>query len=157
VVVAIVNMTSDRFDLAAGDCVWSMANEVFEAEGGIHELNDESVNTIFGNIGKVPKDPKWGEGPPLEQKEKNVLKERLQVLAQYVDLMLRYHDVLSKDKFDLGCADVIEHSIVMEDERPVHQRQFRVPFAHEEVLYEYVDKLLKPGAIEVSRRVTLSC
>jgi hypothetical protein len=65
--------------------------------------------------------------------------------------MLRYHDVLSKDKFDLGCADVIKHSIVMEDERPVHQRQFRVPFAHEEVLYEYVDKLLKSGAMEVSR------
>jgi hypothetical protein len=46
----------------------------------------------------------------------------MQVLAeerwrqQYVDLMLRYHDVLSKDKFDFGCAYVIEHSIVMEDE-----------------------------------------
>jgi hypothetical protein len=134
VVVAIVNMTSDRFDLVAGDCVGSMANSVFAADGGIHELNDKSVNTIFGNIGKVLKDPKWGKGPPLEQKEKKVLKERLQVLAeepwrqQYVDLMLRYHDVLSKDKFDLGCADVIEHSIVMEDERPVYQRQFGVPF-----------------------------
>jgi hypothetical protein len=108
VVVAIVNMTSDRFDLVAGDCVASMANAVFEAEGGIHELNDESVNTIFSNIGKVPKDPKWGEGPSLEQKEKKVLNELLQVLAeepwrqQYVDLMLRYHDVLSKDKFDFG-------------------------------------------------------
>jgi hypothetical protein len=38
----------------------------------------------------------------------------------------------------------------MEDEQPVHQRQFRVLFAHEEVLYEYVNKLLKSGAIEVS-------
>jgi hypothetical protein len=64
--------------------------------------------------------------------------------------MLRYHNVCSKDKFDLGCTDVIEHSIVMEDERPVFQRQFRVPFAHEEVLYEYVNKLLKSGVIEVS-------
>jgi hypothetical protein len=86
-----------------------------------------------------------------------VLKERLQVLAeepwrqQYIDLMLRYHNVCSKDKFDLGCADVVEHSIVMEDERPVHQRPFREPFAHEEVLYKYVDKLLKSGAIELSR------
>jgi hypothetical protein len=40
VVVAIVNMTSDRFDLVAGDCVGSMANAMFEADGGIHELND---------------------------------------------------------------------------------------------------------------------
>jgi hypothetical protein len=66
VVVAIVNMTSDRFDLVAGDCVGAMSNSVFEADGGIHKLNDESVNTIFGNIGKVPDDPKWGEGQPLE-------------------------------------------------------------------------------------------
>jgi hypothetical protein len=82
VVVAIVNMTSDRFDLVSGDCVGAMSNSVFEADGGIHKLNDESVNTIFGNIGKVPEDPKWGEGPPLEPKEKKVLKERLQVLAE---------------------------------------------------------------------------
>jgi hypothetical protein len=134
-----------------------MSNSVFKADGGIYKLNDESVNTIFGNIGKVPEDPKWGEGPPLKQKEKKVLKEQLQVLGeepwrqQYIDLMLRYHDICSKDKFNLDCADVIEHSIVMEEERPVHQRQFRVPFAHEEVLYEYVDKLLKSGAIEFSR------
>jgi hypothetical protein len=156
VVVAIVNMTSDRFDLVSGDCVGAMSNSVFEADGGIHKLYDESVNTIFGNIGKVPDDLKWGEGPPIKPKEKKVLKEQLQVLEeepcrqQYLNLMFRYHDVCSKDKFDLGCADVIEYSIVMEDERPVHQRQFRVPFAHEEVLYEYVDKLLKSGAIEVS-------
>jgi hypothetical protein len=157
VVVAIVNMTNDRFDLVLGDCVGAMSNSVFKADGGIYKLNDESVNTIFGNIGKVPEDPKWGEGPPLKQKEKKVLKEQLQVLGeepwrqQYIDLMLRYHDICSKDKFNLDCADVIEHSIVMEEERPVHQRQFRVPFAHEEVLYEYVDKLLKSGAIEFSR------
>jgi hypothetical protein len=86
------------------------------------------VNTIFGNIGKEPADPKWGAGPPIKPKEKKVLKERLQVLEeepwrqQYINLMLRYHAVCSNDKFDLGCADVIEHSIVMEDKRPVHQR-----------------------------------
>jgi hypothetical protein len=59
----------------AGDCVGAMSNSVFEADGGIHKLNDESVNTILGNIGKVPDDPKRGKGPPLEQKEKKVLKE----------------------------------------------------------------------------------
>jgi hypothetical protein len=36
------------------------------------------------------------------------------------------------------CADMIKHSIVMEDKRPVHQ-------------YKYVDKLLESGAIEISR------
>jgi hypothetical protein len=63
-------MTSDRFDLVSGDCVGAMSYSVFEADGGIHKLNYELVNTIFGNIGKVPEDPKWGKGPPLEPKEK---------------------------------------------------------------------------------------
>jgi hypothetical protein len=58
VVVAIVNMTSGRFDLVSGDCVGAMSNSVFEAEGGIHKLNDESVNTLFGIIGKLPEDTK---------------------------------------------------------------------------------------------------
>jgi hypothetical protein len=114
VVVAIVNMTSDRFDLVSGDCVGAMSNAVLEADGGIHKLNDESVNTIFWQHWEsATDDPKWGKGPPLEPKEKKVLKERLQVLEeepwrqQYLDLMLRYHNVLSKDKFDLGCADEI--------------------------------------------------
>jgi hypothetical protein len=68
-----------------------MSNAVLEADGGIHKLNDETVNTIFGNM--------WGAVPPIDPKEKKVLKERLQVLTeepwrqQYIDLMLRYHDV----------------------------------------------------------------
>jgi hypothetical protein len=57
-------------------------NSVFEADGGFYKLNDDSVNTIFGNIGKVPEDPKWGEGPPIKPKEKKVLKEQLQVLVE---------------------------------------------------------------------------
>jgi hypothetical protein len=106
VVVAIVNMNNDKFELVSGDCVGSMSNSVFEEDGGIYKLNDESVNTIFDNISNVPEDPKWGEGPPIEPKEKKVLKERLIVLKeepwrqQYINLMLRYHNVCSKDKFD---------------------------------------------------------
>jgi transposase InsO family protein/ribonuclease HI len=59
--------------------------------------------------------------------------------------------VCSKDKFDLGFTDVIKHSIRMKNDVPLHSRQFRVPFEHEKMLHEYVDELLKKGAIEVSR------
>jgi hypothetical protein len=53
VVVAIVNMINDKFELVLGDCVGSMSNSVFEADGGIYKLNDGSVNTVFGNIGSA--------------------------------------------------------------------------------------------------------
>ena len=48
----------------------------------------------------------------------------------------------SRSKFDLGFSNMIEHKIVMRDNEPVHARQFRVPFAHEEVLHGYIKELL---------------
>jgi hypothetical protein len=65
---------------------------------------------------------------------------------------MQYHDVISKDKFDLGRALVIKHKIKMRDGQPLHARQFRIPFAHEETIFDYVDELLRRGAIEVSLR-----
>jgi hypothetical protein len=64
---------------------------------------------------------------------------------------MQYHDVISKDKFDLGRASVIKHKIKMRDGQPLHARQFRIPFAHKETIFDYVDELLRRGAIEVSR------
>jgi hypothetical protein len=39
----------------------------------------------------------------------------------------------------------------MRDGQPLHARQFMIPFAHKETIFDYVDKLLRQGAIEVSR------
>jgi hypothetical protein len=37
VVVAIVNMNNNKFELLSGNCVGSMSNSVFEADGGIYK------------------------------------------------------------------------------------------------------------------------
>ena len=37
------------------------------------------------------------------------------------------------------------------DNITVHDRQFRIPFAHKEVIYDYVEELLIKGVIEYSR------
>ena len=70
---------------------------------------------------------------------------------RYRALTLNYHDVCSKSKFDIGRTDVIEHKIVLNTENPIHIRQFRIPFEHRETIYNWVDALLRKGAIEVSR------
>ena len=66
-------------------------------------------------------------------------------------MLYRYHDVISKGKFDLGWTDVVEHKIELNDDDPVHIRQFRIPLEHRQTIYDWVDELLKKGAIEVSR------
>ena len=65
-------------------------------------------------------------------------------------LIVKYHDVCSKGKFDLGRTDVIEHKVSMKTEEPIQTRQFRIPLEHRQTIYDWVDELLKKGAIEVS-------
>ena len=69
----------------------------------------------------------------------------------YREMLYRYHDVISKGKFNLGWTDVVEHKIELSDDDPVHIRQFRIPLEHRQTIYDWVDELLKKGAIEVSR------
>ena len=46
------------------------------------------------------------------------------VFHRYKDLCLRYHDVFSRSKFDLGRTDVVEHKVTLKSEDPIHVRQF---------------------------------
>ena len=39
----------------------------------------------------------------------------------------------------------------MTDNDPVHIRQFRIPLEHRQTIYDWVDELLKKGAIKVSQ------
>ena len=157
VTVSVINMLEESIRLEPGDMIGTMRNpEYFEET--ITELNEETLNEVFGEIGKEPKEPQRGQAQEqLKPEERRDLEQRVQIKAQgqfkqkYLDLILRYHDVCSKDKFDLGHTTVIKHAIRMKNDVPIHCRQFRVPFEHEQVLHNYVDELLKKGAIEVSR------
>ena len=43
---------------------------------------------------------------------------------------------------------MIEHKVTMKSEDPIHIRQFRIPLEHRQTIYDWVDELLKKGAIE---------
>jgi hypothetical protein len=154
--VAVVNITHDNLILEAGDVVGHMTNPKASDEI-LEPLNDEVLAGIFGNIGKDPEEPKTGQIGPVTPEHRDYLTTKAQIQVEgpwrqrYLDLIMRYHDVCSKDRYDIGFADVIQHSIRMKDDTPVHNRQFRVPFEHEAILHDYVDELVKKGAIEVSR------
>ena len=66
------------------------------------------------------------------------------------NLILRNHDAFSGSKMDLGHATAVKHRIRLTDNRPVHVKQFRIPWAHTEFVNEYVEDLVKKGCIEPS-------
>jgi hypothetical protein len=156
VTVAVVNIRDKTYQVHKGDVIGSFRNPEESGEKLV-PLNDEVVASIFGEIGKDPNDPERGQTHSIDPKQAKELEARLQIHAtgpvrtRYRELIMQYQDVISKDKFDPGRASVIKHKIKMRDGQPLHARQFRIPFAHEETIFDYVDELLRRGAIEVSR------
>ena len=154
--LAVVNMSKQRICIKGDQQIAEMKNpERCNIE--IKPLNDKTVASIFGEMKPDKPDPARGLVAELTENDWQELKKKLQIFApaekkgEYEKLFRQYHDVCSRNKMDLGFSDMVEHKIVMRTTEPVHVRQFRVPFAHEEVLHSYIDELLKQGAIEVSR------
>ena len=156
VTMVVANFGEETVNVKPNDCIGFMKNPEHD-ETEIIEGNDEFIHAMFGEMGEDCKEPEKGCVRKLDKKEEEEFLSKLSLKCpqewrqRYLDLILRYNDVFSKDKFDLGWCDVIEHKINMKTDDPVYVKQFRVPYEHQAVLHEFVDELLKKGAIQDSK------
>ena len=155
----ISNLLHEDVRVRAGDSV-AVVDVVTPQD--CRELDDVEVAAVTsgGKIKDSIAEPSEEEAPRLRPEE---LKEFLDALnieckdenekRQYEQLCVHFHDVFSKDKFDLGHSDVIEHKIKLKDPEgdPVHVKQFPIPLAYRQQIWDWVDELLAQGAIELSR------
>ena len=107
---------------------------------------DYDIEALFDSFASEPKE-KGGEyvPPKMTIEEKDFLTSKVNIAApsewkaKYMDIIVAFHDVCSKGKFDLGRTDVIEHKVSMKTEEPIHIRQFRIPLEHRQTIYDWVD------------------
>jgi len=66
-------------------------------------------------------------------------------------LLVKYHECISEDKFDIGGTNIMPHQIQVRNKEPIHVKQFRIPWDHREFLDDFVAELLKKGCIQASR------
>ena len=67
---------------------------------------------------------------------------------KFLQLLHKHHRVFSKDKSDLGRADLIQHEIILKSEEPVYVKQFKIPDTHHDYLQTQVKEWLKLGIIQ---------
>ena len=65
-------------------------------------------------------------------------------------LLTDYEDILSKDEFDMGLTDLIQHDVDTGQERPVRQALRRTPMVHNQVIDTHIQSMVKQGLIEPS-------
>ena len=70
---------------------------------------------------------------------------------KYIKLLCEYHDVFSKDEYDLGWTDRISHRIKLDTDKPINNKQFRIPLPHQKVISEFITEMLDKKLIETAR------
>ena len=151
-------VTTDRFgevtirltNCAPSDLVLEKGSIVGFLEQINSPVKQIDENAYVSSLEKfVPKLP-----PPLtEQQKSDFLKDlNLNVPSSereaYLDLILKNHDVFSKNKNDLGCATNATHKIHLKNDAPIYVKQFPVPEAYRSQLDLQVKEWLKMGVIK---------
>ncbi len=91
-------------------------------------------------------------GPTLADNIDNAVKHLPDSTQKMLKTVLwRYAGALSKDKFDLGLSDILEHKIHLRDSEPVYHKQFPFSLAHLDEVRSNIDKWLKLGIVEPAR------
>ena len=65
-------------------------------------------------------------------------------------LLWKYKSTITASETDIGHLVDYEHHISVTDETPINVKQWRLPFAHKQMLEEYVSKMVKAGIIQES-------
>ncbi len=74
-----------------------------------------------------------------------------QFQQKYLNLLLKHHEAISQDKFDLGCTDTLMHEIALKTTEPIYVKQLKIPNVHRQEVKKHVLEWLKLGVIQPAR------
>ena len=143
--IFVGNKTAEDIKLGRGIEICSIIkSESFKAPS-INEIKTEAK-------AQTTKSPTPLQGKAAREfLEKINLKCPPEQRLKYHKLFLEYHDVFSKNEYDLGWTDKVSHRINLEHNRPIHTKQFKIPLPHQEIIQEFVEEMLDKKLIELSR------
>jgi hypothetical protein len=71
-----------------------------------------------------------------------------QFRQKYLNLLLKNHEAISQDKFDLGRTDTLMLDIALKISEPIYVKQLKIPDAHRKEVKKHVLEWLKLGVIQ---------
>ncbi len=111
----------------------------------------KAMDEIINDIPSVAAPPNTKSSPNKERfiKEKaNVNHLEGDEKEALLELLLKNHDVISEDEFDLGNCQTLTHKLHLKQNHPVYNKQFPIPSAHFDEVNRFVDSWLKLGLVK---------
>ena len=123
----------------------------------IHELHEEEEDktvllcNISEGIGEHSNEHEDKENAIALQIDNVDVSNLTSVTAEKLkQLLWKYKSTITASDTDIGHLVDYEHHIRVTDETPINVKQWRLPFAHKQILEEYVTKMVKAGIIQES-------
>ena len=69
---------------------------------------------------------------------------------EFIALLVKNHDIISSDEFDIGNCKTLKHKLHLKTKKPVYTKQFPLPAAHYEEVNRFVDNWLRLGVVKPS-------
>ena len=116
------------------------------------EVGELNVNEMTVNIQKQQLPP----AKPLTAVQHQYILEHatLNVLdslkQKYLDLLLKHHEVISDNKYNLGKCSTAMHYIELKSETLIYIKQFQIHEDQQEAVQLHVEELLKLGVVRPS-------
>ena len=154
IVLAIHNFAHGTVQIAPGQTL-----------GELHAVNEVSVQALEEEITVNAVSPLLGDcevDDSLSENDKR-LSEILDALSlnssslspsqqeQLQALIAKFQTLFTLHSFELGCTDVVQHSIDTDGHPPIKQCARRVPFSLRSTIDKLVDEMLQQGVIKPSK------
>jgi hypothetical protein len=111
-------------------------------------LNERSISALISDIhGQLPELPRK-KFTRAEIERKANLQVPTQYKQRYLDILFKYRDAISINKFDLGRAKNFTHKIYLKDDNPLYRKQLKIPEAHQTFIEATLDEWLKLGVVK---------
>ena len=118
------------------------------------EITDEYVSSVRRNV----EEDLARTGEQLTEIKRKFIMENTDLShvpeewrPRYLELILKHHAAVSKDKLDLGRTEALLHDIELRDREPIYVQQFKIPDAQRDELHRAVAEWLKLGVVQPTR------
>ncbi len=142
--VAVKNCAPTELELARNDFIGTLEN-VTGCE--TREINPAYIQSVARATNKkLPETVPPAKRQFIEQTIHLNVPEKFQ--EQCLKVILKNHEAVSQNKFDLGHTDTLMHEIVLKTPEPIYIKQFKIPDAHRQEVERHVLAWLKLGVIQ---------
>ncbi len=144
VMVAVKNCAPTNLELAQNDFIGTLEN--------VTGCETREINPAY--LQAVARATKRQSTEQIPTAKRQFIKQNVhlnvpeQYKKQYLQVILKNHDAVSQNKFDLGHTDTLMHEIVLKTPEPIDVKQFKIPDAHRQEVERHVLEWLKLGVIQ---------